>query len=78
MPSKPADPRSRLAALRTFAMALPDTSEGVACEGTSLEKRTIETGGKAFAFFGAADLMLKLDVSLAEAARQLCGYVQGR
>lgn len=55
-------------ALRKFALSYPDAREGIACKGTTLEKRTITAGGKAFLFIGAADLMLKLRDSLAEAA----------
>ena len=32
--------------LRAFALSLPDAEEGVACEGTTLEKRTIKVGKK--------------------------------
>lgn len=55
--------------LRKHALTFPDTSEGVACEGTKLEKRTIKVGAKAFLFLGPADAMLKLKASLAEAKR---------
>lgn len=54
-------------ALRDAAIGHPDTTEGVACEGTAVEKRTVKTGGKAFLFLGPADAMLKLADSLAEA-----------
>jgi hypothetical protein len=56
-------------ALRAFAMTLPDVEEGVACEGTAIEKRTLKVRKKAFLFLGPADLMLKLRESLPEAAR---------
>ncbi len=56
-------------ALRTFALRYPDVQEGVACEGTSLEKRTVKTQGKAFVFIGVGDAMVKLSESLPEAAR---------
>jgi hypothetical protein len=53
--------------LRNFAARLPETSEGVACKGTSLEKTTFKVKNKAFLFLGVADAMLKLRDSLAEA-----------
>jgi YjbR len=53
--------------LRAYALALPDVSEGVACEGTALEKRTIKTRNKAFVFLGVSDVMVKLRDSLADA-----------
>ena len=56
-------------ALRRAALRHPDTHEGVSCEGTSLEKRTVKAHKKAFVFLGAADLMVKLRDSLPEAAR---------
>ena len=43
--------------------------EGVSCEGTSLEKRTVKAHNKAFVFLGVADVMVKLRASLPEAAR---------
>jgi hypothetical protein len=55
--------------LRATALRLPDTEEGVACEGTALEKRTIKVRRKAFLFLGAADAMLKLGDSKVEAAK---------
>ena len=54
-------------ALRISAMQYPEAQERIACEGTSLEKRTIKARSKAFLFLGAADAMLKLRESLAEA-----------
>jgi hypothetical protein len=53
--------------LRAFALKYPETQEGVACEGTVIEKRTIKVRNKAFLFIGTADLMLKLGASLGEA-----------
>jgi hypothetical protein len=44
------------------------TEEGVACEGTALESRTIRTGNKAFLFLRPTDARLKLAGSLKEAA----------
>src|SRR5262245_12425822 len=66
-------------ALRKTALAYPETEEGVACEGTSLEKRTIKVRGKAFLFLGKSDAMLKLGDSLHEATKlssQLPGSCQ--
>jgi hypothetical protein len=63
VPAKPATIQS----LRQIALRLPGTEEGVACAGTSLEKRTIKARGKAFLFLGTADAMLKLGASLPEA-----------
>lgn len=53
--------------LLTAALSLPDTEEGIACAGTSLEKRTIKVHKKAFLFLSAKDAMLKLSDSLAAA-----------
>jgi len=56
-----------MAAMLAIARALSKVEEGVACEGTALEKHTVKTGGKAFLFLGAGDALLKLDASLAAA-----------
>jgi hypothetical protein len=56
-------------ALRRAALRHPDTHEGVACEGTSLEKRTVKAHRKAFVFLGLCDVMLKLRASLPEARK---------
>jgi hypothetical protein len=70
MPKKQKSVVSELAKiLRTTAMELPDTEEGIACAGTSLEKRTIKVRGKAFLFVGQADAMLKLSESLPMATK---------
>lgn len=53
--------------LQAAALKLPQTEEGVACAGTSLEKRTIKARGKAFLFLGPGDVMFKLGPSLGEA-----------
>jgi YjbR protein len=58
-----------LHSLRSLALQLPETEEGIACAGTALERRTIKVRKKAFTFIGSSDLMLKLDQSLAEATR---------
>jgi hypothetical protein len=55
-------------ALRRFALRYPEAQEGVACEGTAAEKRTVKVRNKAFLFLGPADVMLKLGESAAEAA----------
>ncbi len=56
-------------ALRKAALERPGTEEGVACEGTTIEKRTVKVGKKAFVFLGVTDLMVKLGPSQAEARR---------
>jgi hypothetical protein len=56
-------------ALRRAALRHPDTHEGVSCEGTSLEKRTVKAHKRAFVFLGVADVMMKLRESLPEARR---------
>ena len=55
-------------ALRTFALRLAETEEGIACKGTLLESRTIKTRGKAFLFLRPTEARLKLGASLKEAA----------
>jgi hypothetical protein len=56
-----------LETMRKLARSWPDTSEGVACEGTPIERRTIKVKGNAFVFLGASDAMFKLKLSLPEA-----------
>jgi hypothetical protein len=56
-------------ALRSFASKLPDVEEGIACEGTALEKVTYKVRKKAFLFLGTKDLMLKLSDSRREAEK---------
>ena len=56
-------------ALRRAALRHPEAHEGISCEGTSLEKRTVKANKKAFVFLGAADIMVKLRESLPEATR---------
>jgi hypothetical protein len=56
-------------ALRRAALRHPDTHEGISCEGTSLEKRTVKAHRKAFVFLGVGDVMVKLRESLPEARR---------
>ena len=53
--------------LRSFAVKLPETDEGVACEGTALESRTVRRKGKAFLFLRATEARFKLGPSIAEA-----------
>lgn len=55
--------------LRELALRYPEAREGVSCEGTALEKRTVTARNKAFLFLGKADVMVKLRDSLAGAAR---------
>jgi hypothetical protein len=60
--------------LRKLALSFPETEEGVACEGTPLESRTVRAKKKAFLFLGQKDGMcqvrLKLDGSLSDAAKR--------
>jgi hypothetical protein len=56
-------------ALRKWALRHSDVVEGVACEGTAIEKRTIKRNNKAFLFLGTADAMLKLRESVPEAKK---------
>ncbi|MEW5850193.1 MAG: hypothetical protein AB2A00_15500 [Myxococcota bacterium] len=58
-----------LQTLRKIALKLPDTTEGVACEGTAMERRTIKVRDKAFLFLGVTDALLKLGESLPEARK---------
>jgi hypothetical protein len=60
---------SPMKALRRAALRHPDTHEGISCEGTSLEKRTVKAHKRAFVFLGVADVMVKLRESLPEAKR---------
>jgi hypothetical protein len=57
-------------ALRKVAMSLDDVSEGIACEGTALEKRTVKVGSKAFLFLSPTDAMLKLAEASLTAAKK--------
>src|SRR5262245_49858565 len=56
--------------LRAWATGYPDVEEGVACAGTSAERRTVKARGKAFLFLGTADAMMKLSESVGEATRR--------
>ena len=62
-------PRS-MVALRKFALRLQGVEEGVACEGTPLEARTIKVRRKAFLFLRAKEARLKLGASLKDAAKR--------
>lgn len=62
-----AQKRTHMQALRKHALSHPDAEEGVACEGTPVERRTVKAKKKAFVFLGVADAMVKLRESLPEA-----------
>lgn len=62
-PTKVNDP---VQLLRHAALQYPETHEGIACEGTALEKRTIKARNKAFIFLGATDVMFKVAASIPE------------
>ena len=53
--------------LRKLALRYPEAQEGIACEGTTIERRTVKARNKAFVFLGLNDAMLKLHESLTEA-----------
>jgi YjbR len=50
-------------------MRFPEVEEGIACKGTAIECVTFHTRKKTFLFVGKAELRLKLDESLAMAAK---------
>lgn len=52
--------------------SLPGVEEGIACEGTALERRTLKVGKKAFLFLGESDARFKLDASIADAKARGC------
>lgn len=56
-------------ALRSYALRLRGAEEGIACQGTALEKRTVQVKKKAFVFLGADHVMVKLRDSLDDAKR---------
>jgi len=60
---------SSMKTLRQLALRHPETSEGIACEGTALESRTIKVRKKAFLFLRAGTAMVKLRDSLPEARK---------
>jgi YjbR len=55
-------------ALLKLALRYPEAQEGIACQGTAAEKRTVKARNKAFLFVGPTNAMVKLRESLAEAA----------
>ena len=63
--------------LRRLARRYPEVEEGIACEGSSLERMTLKVGKKAFLFLGATDAMVKLRKSL-PAASKLAAREPGR
>ena len=64
-------------ALRKVAMRYPGTEEGVACEGTPIESRTVKARGKAFLFLRVDHARFKLRESLPE-ANKLASRQPGR
>jgi hypothetical protein len=56
-------------ALRKAALRYSGTEEGVACEGTPIESRTVKARKKAFLFLTVDHARLKLRESLPEATR---------
>jgi hypothetical protein len=56
-------------ALRTAALRYPGTEEGVACEGTPIESRTVKAKNKAFLFLTIGHARVKLRESLPEATK---------
>ena len=56
-------------ALRKLALSYPDVEEGIACKGTALECATFKAKKKAFLFLTDTVSRLKLQKSLAEAAK---------
>jgi hypothetical protein len=56
-------------ALRRAALHYPGTEEGVACEGTPVESRTVKARNKAFLFLTIGHARLKLRESLPEATK---------
>ena len=61
--------RSAMQALRKVALRYPGTEEGVACEGTPVESRTVKARNKAFLFLTIGHVRLKLRESLPEATK---------
>jgi hypothetical protein len=56
-------------ALRKAALRYPGTEEGVACEGTPVESRTVKARNKAFLFLTIGHARFKLRESLPEATK---------
>ncbi len=55
--------------LRRAALRHPGTEEGVACEGTPIESRTVKARNKAFLFLTIGHARFKLRESLPEATK---------
>jgi len=55
--------------LSALARRHAGVTEGIACAGTPLERRTMKVGARAFLFVGASDAMVKLAASIPEARR---------
>lgn len=56
-----------MADLVALAAALPGTTQGIACAGTSLESRAFQVQSKTFLFLSKRQARLKLDASAPEA-----------
>lgn len=67
MPEDTTTPERALAALNDRGARLPGVTEGIACAGTALERRTLNVGKKAFLFLGEGDARLKLGGSIPQA-----------
>jgi predicted DNA-binding protein (MmcQ/YjbR family) len=67
MSGKKSSSGASMKSLRAFALGYPEAQEGIACEGTALEKITVKARTRAFLFLSAADAMMKLGDSLPEA-----------
>ena len=46
-----------MSVMRSAALKLEGVEEGVACEGTPLQRHTVKVNGKAFLFLGLGDAM---------------------
>ncbi len=55
--------------LRRAALRYPGTEEGVACEGTPIESRTVKARNKAFLFLTIGHARFKLRDSMPEATK---------
>ncbi len=64
-----ANVKGPMQALRKIALRYPATEEGVACEGTPIESRTVKARNKAFLFLTVDHARLKLKESLPEATK---------
>ncbi len=61
--------KAPMQALRKAALRYPGAEEGVACEGTPIESRTVKARNKAFLFLTTGHARLKLRESLPEATK---------